>query len=50
MLSKISQAVREERRERFEEGLKQTDRTEYRDYLAEKKHAPDDRRNEVTGY
>lgn len=48
--SKITQALRQERRERFEEVLRDKDPAEYRDYVAEKNHAPDDRRNDVTGY
>lgn len=50
MSSKITEAIRQERRERFEQVLKDKEPAEYRDYLAERRNLPEDRRNEVTGY
>ncbi len=48
--SRITQALRQEKRERFEQALKDKEPGEYRDYIADKNSAPDDRRNEITGY
>lgn len=48
--SKITQALRQEKRERFEQALEARDPGEYRDYMADKNRTTEDRRNEVTGY
>lgn len=47
--SQVTEAIRQERIERFEQRLREQDPSEYREYVASKKPA-EDRRNVVTGY
>jgi hypothetical protein len=48
--SLVTEVIRQERRERFEDRLRDQDPSEYREYVAAKNARPEDRRNDVTGY
>ncbi len=49
-LSNITLALRQERRERIEQVLKDQDRDAWRELMADKRAPTEDRRNEITGY